>query len=125
MNIPKGYKLVPVEPTAEMLAAEIAPVLCLGNPETPRVEQWRRGLYTAMLAAAPAPPQHIYDETKERELFEAFWKSNMNVKIMDLHRNIYPMNSGWSYTCCETNRSWMTWLACAQSRAKSVEVDHE
>lgn len=71
-------------------------------------------------ASAP-PPQSIYDEAKERKLFEAFWKSNMNVEVMDLHRNIYPMNSGWSYACHETNRSWMTWVACAQSRAKAGE----
>lgn len=51
------FKMVPVEPTEEMMAVEVSPALCLGNPETPRVAQWRRGVYKAMLAAAPASPQ--------------------------------------------------------------------
>ena len=64
---------------------------------------------------------HAYDEAKEREMFEAFWSENMNLLEMDLHRHIYPMNSGWSYACHETNRSWMTWQACAKSHARSAE----
>ena len=64
---------------------------------------------------------HAYDEAKERELFESFWSENMNLVEMDLHRHIYPMNSGWSYACHETNRAWMTWQACAKSRARSAE----
>lgn len=49
----------------------------------------------------------------ERKEFEKWWRANMNIEVMDLHRNIYPMNSGWSYACHETNRSWMTWQARA------------
>lgn len=50
----------------------------------------------------------------ERKEFEKWWRANMNIEVMDLHRNIYPMNSGWSYACHETNRSWMTWQARAE-----------
>lgn len=50
------WKLVPVEPTAEMLKVEVSPALCLGLPGNPRVGQWRLGMYRAMLAAAPVPP---------------------------------------------------------------------
>lgn len=60
----------------------------------------------------------VYDEAKERELFEAFWEENMNTVEMGLHRSIYPMNSGWSYACPETDRFWMIWKAFAQSRAQ-------
>ena len=55
----------------------------------------------------------------ERKEFEKWWRANMNVQEMDLHRNIYPMNSGWSYACHETNRSWMTWQARADLNKES------
>ncbi len=118
MNIPKGLKLVPEVATLEMKNAGWRECDRQGiEPESIEMQT----IWTAMHLEAPTPPQPIYDEAKERELFEAFWKSNMNVEVMDLHRNIYPMNSGWSYACHETNRSWMTWVACAQSRAKAGE----
>lgn len=41
----------------------------------------------------------------------------MNIAEMDLHRNIYPMNKGWSYACHETHRAWMAWQ---ESRASLV-----
>lgn len=50
------WKLVPVEPTEEMLKVEVSPMLCVGRPENLRVAQWRVGVYKAMLAAAPQPP---------------------------------------------------------------------
>lgn len=59
---------------------------------------------------SPTPPQPIYDEAKERELFEA----------------AFPIEQGSPIHChvgdklrCEG------WLACAQSRAKAGEADHE
>jgi hypothetical protein len=57
ITVPEGFKLVPVEPTPEMLNVEVSPVLCVGLPDNPRVAQWRAGVYQAMLAAAPVPPQ--------------------------------------------------------------------
>lgn len=106
MNIPEGYKLVPVEPTKKMLGVDTVPLLCLGNPNTPRVIQWRLGLYGSMLAAAPTPPQSIYDETKERELARFSYDADSE------------FTGGWfDYL--------YGWLACAQSRAKAGEAGHE
>ena len=52
LNAPPGYVLVPAEPTGEMLRAALrAP--CNGHPETGC--QSHRGIYRAMLAAAPEP----------------------------------------------------------------------
>ena len=60
MNIPKGWKLVPVEPTEEMLAATSWPK-CAGSD------------YQRMLDAAPTPPVQQDDEALEvlRALVEA------------------------------------------------------
>lgn len=51
MNVPEGFKLVPVELTEDMHAAAVRTISrCSGNADfPPRV-------YTAMLAAAPTPP---------------------------------------------------------------------
>ena len=51
MNIPNGFKLVPVEPTEEML-------------DVIRAGGYSWHLYSNLLAAAPTPPQPIYDETR-------------------------------------------------------------
>lgn len=52
LNAPPGWKLVPAEPTGEMLRAALrAP--CSGHPETGG--QSYRGIYRAMIAAAPEP----------------------------------------------------------------------
>lgn len=45
--VPTGWKLVPIEPTPEMMAAGYMALLALGKRET--AEQWK-----AMLASAPA-----------------------------------------------------------------------
>lgn len=109
MNIPEGFVLVPVEPTEKM------------NRNGDMNYSWNVAkIYRAMVEVAPPVELPAYDEAKERKLFERFWSENMNTEVMDLHRNIYPMNSGWAYACHETNRSWMTWKACAQSRDGSV-----
>ncbi|WP_340052079.1 hypothetical protein [Pseudomonas proteolytica] len=63
MSIPNGFKLVPVEPSAEMLRvteAIDAETFYRGEGE---YELCNAGDYWgAMLAAAPALPQPIYDE---------------------------------------------------------------
>lgn len=105
MQIPKGYKLVPVEPTDEMLAAyERASIAPIGPIS-------RHG-YEAMLDAAPTPTQPIYDEAKERELFEGQFL-------------VTPGRWESGYVDRSVNQRWKGWLACAQARAKSVEVGHE
>jgi hypothetical protein len=55
MNTPEGWKLVPVEPTKEMLIAAR-----LGLKESKGIremaDKWQQEKYAAMLAAAPTPP---------------------------------------------------------------------
>ena len=62
------------------------------------------------IASQPAPVAVVINE---RKAFERWWRANMNIKEMALHRNVYPMHSGWSYACHETNRSWKAWGARA------------
>ncbi|MBC8786361.1 hypothetical protein [Pseudomonas fluorescens] len=87
MNIPKGFKLVPVKPTQEMLDAAFGKV---GGE-----------FYKAALASAPTPPQPIYDEAKERELFNEWYGELPTTKFKET--------------------MWMAWEACAQSSAKDGE----
>lgn len=100
MNIPKGYQLAPIEPNAEMINA--------GQDQEFTVD-----VYAAMLATAPTPPQPIYDEVKERELFEASATSALG------------RDSDGYYIATDTYLRWQGWKSCAQSRAKSVEVGDE
>ena len=102
MNIiPEGFKLVPVEPTEEMRLA-FSEQIRTGdyNPGTLGGDLCA-GVYTAMLAAAPAPPHPIYDEAKERELFNSWYGGLPTTKLKET--------------------MWMAWEACAQSRAKAGE----
>lgn len=110
MNIPKGYKLVPVEPTEEMLDAAYnapLPMVWLDSMRAQYDLKTKAG-YKEMLAAAPTPPKPIYDEAKERELFEAQFL-------------LTPKRWASGYEDRDTNYRWKGWLACAQSRAKAGE----
>ena len=100
MSIPKGYKLVPVEPTPEMMRASWD----CANTRT----KWQ-----AMVDTAPTPPEPIYDEAKERELFEASATSALG------------RDSEGDYLATDTYLRWQGWKDCAQSRAKAGEVGHE
>ena len=101
MNIPNGFKLVPVEPTEEML-------------DVIRAGGYSWHLYSNLLAAAPTPTQPIYDEAKERELFEA-----------TLGKLMLDRLNGGEYKNIFIEAQWLGWLACAQSRAKAVEAGDE
>lgn len=75
--------------------------------------EWRNrddGLVELHIAA----PQPIYDEAKERELFEASIGPTLTLK-----------NTKGDYLYTSARDRWGGWKACAQSHAKSVEVDHE
>lgn len=111
MNIPKGYKLVPVEPTCEMLhaAVKVSGVLVI---------------YEAMLAAAPTPPQPIYDEAKERELFESFAVDRRG-GYGNLPFFVFARKENGQYNDGTAELAWEGWKACAQSRAKAGEVRDE
>lgn len=122
MNIPKGYKLVPVEPTEEMIYA-IATGAHRGDTGK---EIWSEAL---AYAADATPPQPIYDEAKERELFEAHYRKefeeNFGNELSDA--DIKSMRDGPRYgeTRHYLNGQWAGWKTCAQSRAKAGEVGHE
>ena len=61
----------------------------------------------------------------QREEFETFWKENMNVELLPLHRTRYPFtpDCDQQYLCHETNRSWFTWQAAkAQTVSQWIPV---
>lgn len=111
-NIPKGYKLVPVEPTVAM--EDAAAPECRGYcPRCDTDMQIKTGMqvdiYRTMLASSPTPPQPIYDKAKERELFEA--------QVPEYCREKYD----GEYADNRIEHELRGWLA----RAKAMEVDHE
>lgn len=68
MNIPEGYVLVPVELTQEMIQAGIdTECVDTGDADFDELQDYR-SVYKSFLESAPKSP--VYDETKERELFE-------------------------------------------------------
>lgn len=109
MNIPKGYKLVPVEPTDDMIVAFAEAWYSKRQAvDDPMMED----AYRDMLAAAPTPPQTVYDEAKERELFkEVYFRCDLSEDWL----------SG-AFKDKQTRDMWDGWRECAQSRAKVVEV---
>lgn len=56
-QVPEGYVAVPLEPTEAMLSVKVSPLLRLGNPKLPSVQEWRRHIYKAMLAASQEQPK--------------------------------------------------------------------
>lgn len=123
MNIPKGYKLVPVETTEEMNESGCQGYMAADGSAWVMHKSSMEAAYKAMLAAAPAPPQPIYDEAKERELFEAFYSERAKTLPLPLGSPI--RYGGGQYVNDFALFGWLVWLKCAQSRAKSGEVDHE
>ena len=97
MNIPKGFVLVPVEPTRIQLVAGLGT-----NGIHP--------IYCAMVAAAPPVELPDYDEAKERELFERT-------------RNAHTIrrNAVGDYVLPSSQDAWSGWSECAKSRARSAE----
>ncbi len=177
MNIPEGFKLVPVELTDDMVIAfaetwyskhqayddpdmlDAYRAMLAAAPTPPQDEQpftdstfirgWEVGhrLFRLRLDAHKyittgqshvdgngssleplyrachkpvSPPQPIYDEEKERELFEVAFPSPEGL-LWDSERKQYY---GTSFYWIQQTRL-ETWLACAQSRAKAGEVGHE
>lgn len=110
MSIPEGFKLVPVEPTEEMLQAAYTEM------GTPSCCVFDGAAYQAMLATAPAPPQPIFDEAKERELFAEFSK-----RIILYDSENFPIRWCDCVPDEDIEVHLDTWLACAQSRAKAGE----
>lgn len=65
------------------------------------------------LSNFPTLPQPIYNEAKERELFEAS------------ATGAFGRDSEGDYLATDTYLRWQGWKDCAQSRAKAGEVGHE
>lgn len=59
---------------------------------------------------------HMTDQ--ERAEFEAWWREEMNVEVMDLARTAYPMTppEKQMYKCHETERAWLTWQAARRAQ---------
>jgi len=72
---------------------------------------------------SPTPTQPIYDEAKERQLFEDSMieaSEEAGFGEPDLYRD-----SAGCYRQEYHQAAWGGWLACAQFRVKAGEVDHE
>ena len=112
MIIPKGYTLVPVVATMHMKNAGWRECERQGiEPEDIEMQT----IWTAMHLESPTPPQPIYDEAKERELFEAF--ASIHYLLQEL-----PLDfDDGEYIEPEVQYSWESW----EARAKSVEVGDE
>lgn len=106
MNIPNGFKLVPVEPTEEMIEGFWGEITH-GDEE----REAAKLAYSDMLAAAPTTRQPIYDEAKERELFEL-----ERFKIVPAYRK-----ENGEYKDFMDEAQWFGWKSCAKSRARSAE----
>ena len=120
MNIPKGYKIVPCEPTREMCLSakkerETYPLSFDAN--SPVVT------YRAMLLSAPTVELPAYDEGKERELFEAESEVSDGIywsKDYEAYRSLNGRSVEMSDAVDATLRL-QGWQACAKSRARSAE----
>lgn len=122
MNIPKGYKLVPVEPTCSMVLAGLKALGgCVGScgEASPPDGSDIHDAFSEMLAAAPTPPQPIYDEAADLVAFEK-WVAE-ECERDDVEPDFSLVANG-EYENDTLNIARRAWLACAQSRAKSVEV---
>lgn len=125
MIIPEGYKLVPVDLLERLSSLWPDGAENDGSSRIgwlPSVTKTVRDLKA--IAAAPAPPQPIYDEAKERELFEAF-AVNRRGGYGNLPFFVFARKDNGQYTDGTAELAWEGWKACAQSRAKAGEVGHE
>lgn len=121
MSIPEGYRLVPVELLKRL--SDLWPD-CGENDGSARVG-WLQHVTKIVrdlksLIDSKSQSQPTFDESAERKLFEAKFPTPEGL-MWDESRNQY---FGTSYYWIQQNR-WKAWLACAQSRAKSMEIDHE
>lgn len=96
MNIPEGFVLVPVEPTARMLDASVND----GQGAKNLRSKMARDSYSLMIAAAPPVELPAYNEAAELAACRAHWEKNPNCLFSDM---------------------WIGWQACAQSRDGSSE----
>lgn len=120
MNIPEGYVLVPVELTQEMIQAGIdTERVDTGDADFDELQDYR-SVYKSFLESAPKSP--VYDEAKERELFESrFGFTNDEQEIYFIPElNCYG-SSRVNEAANNKSSAWYWWQACAKSRARSAE----
>lgn len=112
MNIPNGFKLVPVETLKFALG-----LTCHGfkNRTDQEADKYAALKTITELLESPAPPQPIYDEAKERELFEVYASTHYRLQELPL-----DFDDG-EYIEPDVQYSWEAW----EARAKYLEVDHE
>lgn len=100
-SIPEGFKLVPVEPTDDMIVsfaeAWYSKRQAIDDPDM-------TDAYRDMLAAAPTPPQPIYNDSKERSACRKDWEQR------NKHSHFEPV---------PFPDYWAGWKDCVQSRAKA------
>ena len=110
MNIPEGYKLVPVKANCDQLHAGASKSGVLV-------------IYEAMVEAAPAVEFNAYDEAKERELFIAEFKLEGKICYDENTKQWLPTSDTIKgFQMAErTLGCWIGWSACAKSRARSAE----
>lgn len=116
MNIPDGFKLVPVE-----LLERCVQAIVNTSQMHPTLGDLREFI------AAPTPPQPIYDEANELEKFYAHWKLEGRIyRDKNTKQWLPTRDSIEGFQMAErVHALWLGWEACAQSRAKSVEVGDE
>lgn len=78
-----------------------------------------------LLAAAPTPPQPVYDESKERELFEVRIHRIAVEKGYQYMAFLLKRDESGEYQTTWVDMAWLGWSERAHSRAKSVEVGDE
>ena len=112
------WKLVPTEPTDEMLKAAVidqhgtATYKCTSQNGLDALEWEQRGNYRAMLAAAPEPP-HLSMTKEEAAVFQA-WRGMDGAcafHLIERHAN------GWG----DTARMMAAWLA-ANAAPSNAEI---
>lgn len=106
MNIPNGYKLVPVELLENLLHCGDT-----ASTVTPFV--------TARLREIISSEVRTFVDRDERSLFVKWLRSRPHVLNVGFNKET------GKYVLREDEDSWQGWIACAQSRAKSVEVGDE
>lgn len=117
MNSQNGFKLVPVETLKFALGLTSHG---FKNRTDQEADKYAALKTITELLEAPALPQPIYDDARERELFAEFSR-----RIVAHDAANFPIRWCDCVPDEEVEEHLNTWLACAQSRAKYLEVGHE
>ena len=95
MNIQKGYKLVPVEPTEEMNEAGCQAYMAADGSAWFMHRSSMGAAYRAMLAAAPTTSQPIYDEPADI----AELRAELNLAKRYLRQTLAALNPRSRLSC--------------------------